>query len=147
MAAFSIVPIIGSFFVVMIFAVFLIRIILNWRIVVPTNEVHITQGGRGTKSYGRDLPGGNVYYSWPSWIPKLGISSISLPVSIFDIELETYEAYDKGRLPFRIDVKAFFKVKDAEEAAQRVESFSELKNQLKDILKGAVRTILASSEI
>lgn len=147
MSAFSIVPIIGSFFVVMIIIAFFVRMILNWRIVVPTNEVHITQGGKGTKSYGRDLPEGNVYYNWPSLIPRFGISSISLPVSIFDIELVAYEAYDKGRLPFRIDVKAFFKVKDAEEAAQRVESFSELKNQLKDILKGAVRTILASSDI
>ena len=124
-----------------------IRGILNWRIVVPTNEVHINQSGEGTQAYGRGLENGNVYYRWPTWIPKLGITTIVLPTSIFDIDLESYDAYDKDRLPFTIDVKAFFKVEEAEEAAQRVENFNELKEQLRDILRGSVRSILATSDI
>ena len=125
----------------------IVKQILGWRIVVPTNEVHINQSGAGTQAYGRGLDNGNVYYKWPIWIPKLGLTTIILPTSIFDIDLDGYDAYDKGRLPFTVDVKAFFKVEDAEEAAQRVENFGELKEQLRDILRGSVRTILATSDI
>lgn len=125
----------------------IIFLILNWRTVVPTNEVHITQGKKGTIAYGRDLDAGNVYILWPSWIPKIGIQTITLPTSIFDIELRAYDAYDQGRLPFTVDVKAFFKIDKAEDAAQRVENFDELKSQLQDILKGSVRSILAGSDI
>jgi flotillin len=109
--------------------------------------VHINQSGVGTQAYGRNLENGNVYYQWPTWIPKLGITTIVLPTSIFDIELEAYDAYDKDRLPFTVDVKAFFKVEKAEDAAQRVENFKELRSQLKDILKGSIRSILAGSDI
>jgi len=122
-------------------------IALFLRRVVPTNEVHIVQSGKSTVSYGKDHSSGNTYYEWPSWIPVVGIVKIVLPVSVFDEDLESYEAYDKGRLPFVVDVKAFFRITDSNVAAQRVSSFDELRNQLRAILQGAVRTILASADI
>lgn len=117
------------------------------RRVVPTNEVHIIQTSRATKSYGKDTASGNSYYEWPAWIPVLGLTKVILPTSVFDLDLKSYEAYDKGRLPFMVDVKAFFRITDSNTAAQRVASFEELHNQLTAIVQGAVRTILASSEI
>jgi flotillin len=120
---------------------------LLYRRVVETNEVHIVQSSKATKSYGKDTSNGNSYYEWPSWIPGLGITKIVLPVSVFDLDLVGYEAYDKGRLPFMVDVKAFFRITDSNMAAQRVASFEELQSQLKAIVQGAVRTILASNEI
>jgi len=68
-------------------------------------------------------------------------------VSVFDIKLENYAAYDKGRLPFLIDIMAFFRITDSNLAAQRVFNLDELDSQLEGILQGACRTILASSEI
>lgn len=117
------------------------------RRVVSTNEVHIIQSGIATVSYGKDHNAGNLYYEWPSWIPKIEIVKIVLPVSVFDEDLESYEAYDKGRLPFVVDIKAFFRITDSNVAAQCVSSFDELRNQLRAILQGAVRTILASADI
>lgn len=128
-----------------VFFVFLIALLL--RRVVPTNEVHIVQSGKATVSYGKEHEAGNTYYEWPSWLPKIGIVKIVLPVSVFDGDLEAYEAYDKGRLPFVVDVKAFFRISDSNLAAQRVSSFDELRSQLHAILQGAVRTILASADI
>lgn len=128
-----------------VFLVFFTALFL--RRVVPTNEVHIIQSGKATVSYGKDHESGNTYYEWPSWIPKIGIVKIVLPVSVFDGDLEAYEAYDKGRLPFVVDVKAFFRISDSNLAAQRVSSFDELRSQLHAILQGAVRTILASADI
>lgn len=124
-----------------------VLVALFLRRVVSTNEVHIIQSGKATVSYGKDHNAGNSYYEWPSWIPKIGIVKIVLPVSVFDEDLESYEAYDKGRLPFVVDIKAFFRITDSNVAAQRVSSFDELRNQLRAILQGAVRTILASADI
>lgn len=120
---------------------------LTLRRVVPTNEVHIVQSSKKTTSYGKDTVNGNTYYEWPSWLPIFGIDKVILPVSVFDLKLIGYEAYDKGRLPFVIDVTAFFRIADSNMAAARVSSFDELNNQLEAIVQGAARTILASNEI
>lgn len=118
-----------------------------FRIVVSTNDVHIVQSAKHTISYGKGQDSGNVYYKWPSWIPLLGVRVIVLPVSVFDLKLENYAGYDKGRVPFVIDIMAFFRVDDANVAAQRVHSFQELNDQLHGILQGASRSILAKSDI
>lgn len=124
-----------------------VLIMIALRRVVATNEVHIVQSSKSATSYGKDMEGGNTYYAWPAWVPKLGVVVIKLPVSVFSCDLESYEAYDKGRLPFTLDIKAFFRISDSNLAAQRVASFNELMSQLKAILQGAVRTILASEDI
>lgn len=118
-----------------------------FRVVVSTNDVHIVQSSKLTTSYGKDQAAGNTYYQWPSWMPIIGVKVISLPVSVFDVDLTNYAAYDKGRVPFVIDIMAFFRIDDSNMAAQRVHSFQELVDQLKGILQGACRSILASSEI
>lgn len=124
-----------------------IHFILNLRRVVPANEVHIVQTTSKQTSYGAATDGGNTYYAWPAWIPKLGITSVILPVSVFDINLHAYEAYDKERVPFVVDVTAFFRISDSNTAAQRVSNFSELQAQLQSVVQGSVRTILANHEI
>jgi len=117
------------------------------RTVVQTNEVHIVQSRRRTTSYGKDQPAGNTYYRWPSWAPRIGIRVITFPVSVFSIALDDYSAYDKGRVPFVIDILAFFRIENSNVAAQRVSSFKELESQLHGILQGASRSILAGHPI
>lgn len=117
------------------------------RRIVRTNEVHIVQSRGKTKSYGVGSGNGNVYYEWPTWIPIIGITKTVLPVSVFQLELNGYDAYDKDRLPFEIDVVAFFRVSNPDKAAERVSSIGELHEQLTFILKGAARTTLASYDI
>lgn len=134
--------------IAIVFAIIVaIFIPLLFRRVVPTNEVHIVQNAKATIAYGKDTGKGNTYYKWPTWIPLIGIEVKSLPVSIFNIELEEYEAYDKGRLQFLVDVVAFFRIADYTQAAQRVASTNELGSQLTSIVQGSVRSILAKSEI
>jgi len=118
-----------------------------FRVVVPTNKVHTVQSKKKTTSYGKGLDYGNVYYRWPSWVPIVGITRIIMPTSIFDINLNDYSAYDQDRLPFVVDVMGFFQVDTPEVAAQRVDNFEELYKQLENILKGAIRTILANSPL
>ncbi|RDU55534.1 hypothetical protein CQA49_03485 [Helicobacter sp. MIT 00-7814] len=127
--------------------VLVVLVALLFRRVVATNEVHIIQSAKNTTSFGKDTGNGNTYYEWPSWLPIFGVTKIVLPVSVFDINLNGYEAYDKGRVPFIVDITAFFRIKDSNVAAQRVSSFSELIEQLRAIIQGSVRTILSSHEI
>ncbi|QIG66414.1 hypothetical protein CHAZLY21_116 [Vibrio phage Chazly21] len=117
------------------------------RTVVPANEVHILQTARKTTSYGKGQKNGNVYFDWPASIPLLGNVVTTLPVSVFSVDLHSYEAYDSDRLPFVVDVTAFFRIEDSNTAAQRVSDFHELREQLEAILQGATRTILAGSTI
>lgn len=120
--------------------------VLTLRRIVPTNEVHIVQRDKVTVSYGKDAKDGmgNVYYQFPSWIPKLGVVVSKLPTTVFDVDLKDYEAYDKEKLQFKVDIKAFFRISDFNTAASRVFSVQELKTQLEGIVQGAVRNVLAS---
>lgn len=118
-----------------------------FRRVVSTNTVHIVQSGDKTVPFGSNLPGGNVYYEIPFWVPKLGVSVIKLPVSNFDLSLENYEAYDEDRVPFLVDVTAFFRISDPVVAAKRINNINELKHQLNLIMQGVVRKVLASDKI
>ena len=124
-------------------AVLLILYILGLRRIVPTNEVHIVQRNQQTLSYGKDTNNGNVYYQIPAWIPKYGVVVSKLPSTIIDVTLDRYEAYDKDRLPFVVDIKAFFIISDFATAASRVFTVAELKDQLTSIVQGAARSILA----
>jgi len=129
-----------------IFGVIVFFYILSLRRIVPTNVVHIVQRGDKTVSYGVGK-GSNVYYEFPKWLPKIGVMVRVLPVSNFDIDLTKYSAYDKDRVPFVVDVKAFFHIADTNKAAEKVESYEELKKQLENVVQGAVRSILAKSKL
>ncbi len=125
----------------------LVLIPLVYRRVVETNVVHIVQSAKKTTSYGKDTENGNVYYEWPKWLPYLGVLVRELPVSNFELSLNGYSAYDLDKVPFKIDVVAFFRISDTNKAAERVENFQELENQLLLIVQGAARTILANAGI
>jgi len=120
--------------------------ILSLRRIVSANVVHIVQRGDKTVSYGVGK-GTNVYYAFPKWLPIIGVVVRELPVSNFDIDLFKYSAYDKDRVPFVVDVKAFFHIADTNKAAEKVESFEEMKKQLENVVQGAVRSILAKSPL
>lgn len=122
-------------------------VMISLRRIVAPNEVHIVQSGNATTSYGKDTSHGNTYYEWPAWVPLFGITKTILPVSVFDITLKNYEAYDQGRVPFVVDVVGFFRIQDTNLAAQRVQQFSELEEQLTAVTQGAIRTVLASHDI
>lgn len=117
------------------------------RRVVETNSVTIVQSAKSTKSYGTGQEYGNVYWEIPSWVPLFGVTTVSLPVSNFALNIDNYVAYDKDRVPFMVDITAFFRIEDTNTAAKRVANFQELEEQLLVIVQGAVRKILADDVI
>jgi flotillin len=71
----------------------------------------------------------------------------TLPLTVFDQSLKDYEAYDKERVPFMVDVMAFYRIADPHLAAERISNMQELKTQLMASLQGAIRKILAEFTI
>lgn len=139
--------IIGMLGVPILLIGFGILIPIWFRRVVPINEVHIVQSSKKTVSYGKGMENGNTYYAWPAWIPRIGVTTSKFTLSVFSIDLDSYEAYDTGRLPFMVDIKAFFRIANSSMAAERVQTFDQLKQQLQSILQGAVRSILAKNDL
>ena len=80
-------------------------------------------------------------------MPYIGVTQTSLPLSVFSIKLENYEAYDIDRLPFLVDIMAYFRVNDSNKAASRIQNTVELKDQITNIVKGSVRSIMANSKL
>lgn len=133
--------------ILVIALVFLVKTVLSLRRVVPTNMVHIVQSSKNSTPFGRGKPSGNTYYAWPSWIPIIGVTVTQFPESNFQVSLSDYSAYDSTRLPFIVDITAFFRIDNAETAAQRIATFEELKLQLISVLQGSVRRILATNKL
>lgn len=125
---------------------FILYIITQLRIVVPTNEVHIVQRKRASVPYGRGFDG-NVYIAWPSFLPFIWVEVQRLPLSIFTIKVDQYKAYDSWKVPFIVDVTAFFVVKEPEIAAQKISNIDELKEHLNETLKWVIRKTLAWKDI
>lgn len=143
--------------IVVIVAIAVIRWILSLRCVVKPSEVHVVRRGKVTQIYGNVRPvvdaegkvvspdesAGNVYYRIPVWVPIWGVEVQVLPLHNFSVDLDNYEAYDKDKLPFVVDVTAFFRIADYRQAASRIEGNKVLQEHLTKIVQGAVRTILA----
>lgn len=119
----------------------------NLRVVVRPNTVHIVQSRKKTINYGKGHKAGNAYWEWPHWIPLIGLTKLVLPLSIFDLDLKNYEAYDEDKVPFMVDVKAFFVINEPSVAAERVMDMAELMEQLTGILQGTVRMVLAKYKV
>ena len=90
---------------------------------------------------------GNVYYEIPQWFPIWGVEVQILPLSNFSVDLQGYEAYDKDKLPFEVDITAFFRIADYRQAASRIEDSSTLQKHLTKIVQSAVRSILANDTL
>lgn len=137
----------GAIAGVAVLAAVALGVLIYLRRVVPTNEVHIIQATKRTTPYGHGEAAGNTYYAWPAWVPIIGITIRVFPRSIFEVTLSEYPSYDKARLPFKVDVTAFFRIEEPNTAALRVEDYDELLDQLKAILQGAVRRVLATNDL
>lgn len=133
--------------VLLVLVILGIIVVINLRKVVPTNEVHIVQRKSESTAHWRWYEWWNVYLHWPSWVPSKWVSVTQLPLSVFNIKLADYKWYDIWKVPFLVDVTAFFTINDPITAAQKISTFEELEEQLTETLKWAVRKILAQNDI
>lgn len=117
-----------------------------WRRVVPNDQVHVVRSRSASVAYGNGMDR-NVYYEVPSHFPYFGVVVSKVSTSNFPISFEGYDAYDLAKVPFAVDITAFFQVSDPLTVAKRVTSMDELQSQLSNVVKGAVRRVLAGHDI
>lgn len=132
--------------IVAIIAILLVNA-LFFRTVVKTTDVHVIQKGKKTLTYGGNSDSGNTYYAFPSWFPLIGVSITRLTTTNFDINIDNYESYDQDRVPFKVDIMSCFRISDFDLASKRIADMGELRNQLHNIVKGAVRSVLAKRDL
>jgi len=131
----------------LVWIIIFIIIVINLRKVVPTNEIHILKKWSKTIIKGEWFDKWNVYYNFPQWMPLFGIYVTKLPLYVFDVKLNTYQAYDSGKIPFNLDVTAFFIIKTPKIIIKIFTNFEELKEQLEKIVKLAIRKTLAQYDM
>ena len=154
--------ILASIAIAVILVFWFISWLLSKRRVVKPSEVHVVRRNKVTDIYGSIKPvtnaatgleqqvdesAGNVYYHIPTWIPIWGVEVQVLPLHNFSVDLEEYEAYDKDKLPFVVDVTAFFRIADYKQAASRIEDNATLEEHLEKIVQSSVRSILANDTL
>lgn len=155
---------VGSAILGVLFILF-VKWVLSLRRVVKPSEVHVVRRSKVTEIYGniaplnsgsakdgqstqlQELTSGNVYYRIPSWVPIWGVEVQILPLYNFSVDLNGYEAYDKDKLPFVVDVTAFFRIADYRQAASRISDNNTLQDHLRSIVQSAVRSILANDNL
>ena len=142
-------------------ACLIIKWFLSLRRVVKPSEVHVVRESKNTLIYGNlksittadgkvieaEETSGNVYYEIPQWFPIWGVEVQILPLSNFSVDLHGYEAYDMDKLPFEVDITAFFRIADYRQAASRIEDSDTLQKHLTKIVQSAVRSILANDTL
>ncbi len=129
-------------------AVLSLVLMMAWRVVVPTDHVHIVQRRKTSTAYGHGYTeAGNVYFNIPAFVPYFGVTVAIMPTAIFSVSVDKYDAYDKARVPFLVDVMSFFQIEDAVEASKRVKSLDELRSQLQNTVRAAVRRVLSGFPI
>ena len=153
--------IIASAVILFVLACLTIKWFLSLRRVVKPSEVHVVRESKNTLVYGNiksittadgkviepEETAGNVYYQIPQWFPIWGVEVQVLPLSNFSVDLHGYEAYDKDKLPFEVDITAFFRIADYRQAASRIEDSTTLQKHLTKIVQSAVRSILANDSL
>jgi len=147
--------------IVFVIACLIFRWFLSLRRVVRPSEVHVVRESKKTLIYGNiksittadgkviepEETSGNVYYHIPQWFPIWGVEVQVLPLSIFSVDLQGYEANDKDKRPVVVDVTAFFCIADYRQAASRIEDSATLQKHLTKIVQSAVRSILAKDTL
>jgi flotillin len=149
--------------VLAIAAVVVLMVAIMFRVVVPQDEVHIVNSIKESRAHGDQkaveelLEGnaesknqksyGNVYYSFPSKLPIIGVVVKKLPLNVFQVNLDDYPSYDQDKVPFKVDFKSWFVISNPIVAAKRVRDMAELSSQLQEMLQGIVRKTMAGKTI
>ena len=141
---------------IVVLVAIVVWIILLRTVVEPAYADVVVGPHGGTKIYTSDasvVPDGQVtnpvYYKFPWWVPKIGVTVRRMPLSIIDIPVRSYETFAKGNARFVVDVTVYCKIKDIAEAARRFpgRSIKDFQMGIQEIVISAVRKTTANYSI
>lgn len=117
---------------------------MSWYRIVPANFAHVVVRHNCTKVYSPHAEQSTVnraaYFRIPKWIPYFGCRVHMMPLSMLEINVTDFLAFDRDRVRFECDIVAYMVVNDALMAAKRFPfGINELKDQVFKIIKATAR--------
>ena len=130
--------------VVIIIAVIAILLAFKWYQVVPANNAHVVVRRSGVSVYssvaGQATSGKAAYFKIPKSVPYFGVRVHAMPLSMLEINVTDFLAFDRDRVRFECDIVAYMVVEDPLKAAKRFPfGLNELKDQVFKIIKATTR--------
>jgi flotillin len=122
----------------------IILIMFAWYRVVPANFAHVVVRRGGVKVYSsvpvQSTDGKAAYFQVPKSVPYFGCRVHSMPLSMLEINVTDFLAFDRDRVRFECDIVAYMVVEKPLIAAKRFPfGMSELKDQVFKIIKATTR--------
>lgn len=123
---------------------------VSWYRVVSPSEAHLVVSGNKRLVRSSDpkitKDGKAAYFAVPSWVPGFGrkIRIMDLRIKEINGEMETYE---KNQARYNVKYSLKYRIEDVETAAETFTSDAELKAQLEENLKAAVRAATVKYDV
>ncbi len=125
---------------------------LSLKRIVPPKYADVVTGSKGAKVYSVDpevagtTEPQTVYYEWPAWIPRIGVTVRRMPMTIIEVPIKHYKTFAKGNARFVADVSVYCKVFNVLEAAKRFpgKTLEDFIEGIKEIVVSAVRITTAN---
>ncbi|MFO7820260.1 MAG: SPFH domain-containing protein, partial [Halanaerobacter sp.] len=114
--------------------------------IVPAGEAHlvVTPNKRMVCASDEKLrrnSGKSWYFYIPSWIPLIGRSVRQMDVTIKELVIEDQETYEKDQARYLVNSSTKYRINDASKSGETFTTDQELREQLKEIIKSAIRAV------
>ncbi|HUW55889.1 MAG TPA: SPFH domain-containing protein [Planctomycetota bacterium] len=130
--------------VFIVVAIIALLLAFSWYRIVPANAAHVVIRRGATRVFSphkeQSAHGKAAYFEIPRWIPHFGVRVHAMPLSMLEINVKDFLAFDRDRVRFECDIVAYMVVEDAMKAAKRFPAgLNELKDQVFKIIKATTR--------
>ena len=119
-----------------------------WYRIVAPSEAHlvVTRKGKFVVSSDESVGTRRYYFSIPGWVPFFGRDIRIMDVTIKEITMEQ-ETIEKNQARFNVTSSLKHRIKNVKQAAETFISDTDLKEQLKEIVKSGVRAITVQYDV
>lgn len=118
----------------------------RWYRIVPPSEAHlvVTPSKRKVCASDESLRkngGKSTYFSIPAWIPFVGRAVRIMDITIKELTITGQETYEKDQARYVVNSSTKYRIIDVEKAAETFTTDEELRCQLEEIVRAAIRAV------
>lgn len=140
-----------------VFVLLIIIWVLSLRRIVPPKFADVVTRKSGFEIYSADktvtmrngtklhVPN-TVYYQFPSWMPVIGTTVKTMPLTIIEIPVANYKTFAKGNARFVVDTSVYCQITDVLQAAQKFpgNTIDDFQAGIREIIVSAIRKATTS---
>lgn len=131
---------------VVVIAFLLFVILSKWYRIVPPSEAHLVVTPTKRKVCAseetlRKNGGKSTYFEIPAWIPFFGRAVRVMDITIKELTINGQETYEKDQARYQVNSSTKYRIVDVEKAAETFTTDEELRCQLEEIVRAAIRAV------